>query len=122
MIVIPSSTCMCIFFTMQEADEDFQIALLWLKEMATASDSIKLSQLDVESIYQLNKVLEQESHNLRLTANDLLTYEDKSVLFVQHMLIRSLDLNYTTIADKARRFLSFSKKTVLESSMDQSSQ
>jgi hypothetical protein len=80
--------------------EDFDMALLWSKELLTARDSdstITLSQLDMEPIYQLSKVLEQESHNLRLTANDLFTYEDKSVLFAQQMLIRSLDLNYTTI-------------------------
>jgi hypothetical protein len=57
-----------------------------------------------------------------MTSNDLITYEDKSVLFAQQMLIRSFDLNYTTIIDKSRRFLSLSKKPFLESSMDQSSQ
>jgi hypothetical protein len=62
---------------------DFKIALLWSKQLVTAkdSDSIKLSQLDMEPIYQLNKVLEQESQNLRLAANDSFTYEDKDVLF-----------------------------------------
>jgi hypothetical protein len=81
---------------------------------ANDSESIKLSQLDMEPIYQLNKVLEQESQNLRLTANDLFTYEDKSVLFAQQMLIRSLDLNYTTILDESRKFLSLSKKPFLD--------
>jgi hypothetical protein len=79
--------------------EDCRAALLWSEELTRAkdNDSIKLSQLDKEAVYQLRRVLEQESHNLRLTTNDLSTYEDKSVLFAQQMLIRSLDLNYTTI-------------------------
>ena len=96
--------------------EDFEVALSWSKQLVTAKDddSIKLSQLDMEPIYQLNKVLEQESHNLRLTPNDLFTYEDKSVLFAQQMFIRSLDLNYRTLVDKSRRYLSLSKKPFLD--------
>jgi hypothetical protein len=81
---------------------------------AKDSDSIKLPQLDMELIYQVNKILEQESQNLRLTANDLFTYEDKSVLFAQQMLIRSLDLSYTTLVDKSRTLLSLSKKSFLD--------
>ena len=70
----------------------------------------------MELIYQLNKVLEQESHNLRPPANELfgLHNEVKSILFAQCVHIRSIDLNYMLIADKSRRILSESKKIFLD--------
>jgi WD40 repeat protein len=97
--------------------EDTRVALVWSKEFNKTkdSDSIKISESDISPIYKLNKILEQESQNLRPTANELFTNsEDKSVLFAQQMLIRSLDLNYTTIVDKSRRFLSVSEKPFLD--------
>ena len=54
--------------------EDFRTSLLWSKD----------SELDVEPICQLNKVLEQESHDLRFSTNESFAQnEDVSILFAQ---------------------------------------
>lgn len=85
--------------------------------MTPAKDngSIKISESDIQPLYQLNKVLEQESHNLRSPANESFTDNgDKSIRFAQCLHIRSVDLNYMLVADKSREFLSQSKKPFLD--------
>jgi WD40 repeat protein len=97
--------------------EDFKSALLWSKELLTTIDNspIKVSESVINPILQLNKILEQESHNLRSTADvSFLQNEDKSNWFAQCVHIRSLDLNYMRIVDKSRKFQIQSKKLFLD--------
>lgn len=56
---------------------------------------------------ELSKIIDQEHYNLRPTiANDNFTInEDKRILFAQSMLIRSIELDYMTIANKSRESL-----------------
>jgi WD40 repeat protein len=97
--------------------EDFEIAPLWSKELPAAIDSgsAKISKLDLDSVYLIEKVIDQERNNLRPTANEFfMVNNDKSIVFAQCMHIRSIDLNYTEIADKSRQFLLQSKKSFLD--------
>ena len=65
----------------------------------------------INSIFRLNQIIEQESHNLRLpatsTTNEQVAInEDKLILFAQQVHICSYKLNNKDIAEKSRKFLS----------------
>jgi len=70
--------------------EDFETVLLWLKELAlvNSANSVKISEPEINPIYELNKIINQELHNLRPTSiNDSFTLNpDKQNLFAQAML------------------------------------
>ena len=113
--------------------EDFRTALLWSRE--SEADTIHVDAEDdkndntISSLYEshtwikdiinpislLNKIIEQESHNLRLpiAAKEQLK-ESKSIMFAQQLHIRSFGLNSNDIAEKSRKFLSASKMPFLD--------
>ena len=62
---------------------------------------------DINPIYELGKIIDQELYKLRPTiSNDYFTInEDKRILLAQSIFYRSIDLNYIAIANKSREFL-----------------
>lgn len=84
--------------------EDFRTVISWSKAIGHLSS--KLTESDLTLIHQLNKIPEQESHNLRPAENELFGIDmDKSILFAQQIYIRSMDLNDNYISEKLREFL-----------------
>ena len=98
--------------------EDFETVLLWSKEpeLVNLASSLKIVESELYPIYELNKIINQEQHNLRLSVtNDSLSVnQDMQVLFAQSVLIRSFDLNNMEMANKAREFLLQVKKPFLD--------
>jgi WD40 repeat protein len=80
------------------------------------SANSKIPESEINPIYKLNKIINQELHNLRPTSTiDSLTFNsDKRSLFAQAVLIRSFDLNYMEMANKSREFLIQLKKPFLD--------
>ena len=99
--------------------EDFGIALSWSKKLASTTIAItdsKVIQSDIRPIHELSKIIDQESHNLRLTetSDSFSINQDKQVLLAQSMLIRSFDLNHMELANKSREFLRQLRKPFLD--------
>jgi WD40 repeat protein len=98
--------------------EDFETVLLWVKEFASANSAslVKIAESEINPIYELNKIINQELHNLRPTStNDSFTLNpDIRNLFAQAVLIRSIDLNLMELATKSREYLIQLKKPFLD--------
>jgi hypothetical protein len=95
--------------------EDFQIILEWSKQNRSTltKDENKNKDIDntiINSIYLLYKILEQESHNLRLKEKNsfISTFSDeidKQLVFAQQIHIRATDLQENEIIQRSREYL-----------------
>jgi hypothetical protein len=98
--------------------EDFETVLLWSKESAlvNSASSGYITESEINPIYELNKIINQELHNLRPASmcDSFILYPDKRNLFPQAVLIRSFDLNNMELANKSREFLIQLKRPFLD--------
>ena len=92
---------------------DFKTVIEWSKTQ-------KLNKIDqddsiMNSIYSISKIIEQESHNLRLKDKNSFISSvsdkiDKQLVFVQQIHIRAIDLQQNEIAQRSREYMMMQRK------------
>jgi WD40 repeat protein len=103
--------------------EDFQIILEWSKKNGSKLNKDENKNKDVDdtiinSIYSLYKILEQESHNLRLKEKNSFISSvtdkiDRKVVFAQQIHIRATDLGQNEIIQRSRDYMQTKNRSFL---------
>ena len=93
--------------------DDFKTILEWSKNEKLKKSKNEYDTI-INSIYSLYKILEQESHNLRLKEKNsfistLPDKIDKQLVFAQQIHIRATDLRQNEIIQRSREYLQQTK-------------